>query len=336
MNNKVSIIVPVYNSEKYLERCIDSLVNQNYQNIEIILVNDGSTDNSENIIKKYSKIDNRIKIITQQNQGPNIARKKGVELSSGNYLMFVDSDDYIHKDTVNILMNYASDYDVVYFGLTYKSFKTSSKVKELNQTEIRNILLSSKKFNSLCTGFYKKELFENINNFDIQIKYAEDYLINLEVLSKVNKLLLLESKLYYYQSNDNSTTKSNDLNLIKKNFEEFIFVHNKLYDYLIKWQMNNETTKQKLSFYILDATRIYIYTILRKLNKNDFLSVVNIYLENDFYNKVRNNFNINYIKNKNPIYRIKNSRTIKNLYYKKYKNIWKLKKWLIIKDKIIK
>ena len=100
--------------------------------------------------------------------------------------------------------------------------------------------------------------------------------------------------------------------------------------------MNNETTKQKLSFYILDATRIYIYTMLRKLNKNDFLSVVNIYLENDFYNKVRNNFNINYIKNKNPIYRIKNSRTIKNLYYKKYKNIWKLKKWLIIKDKIIK
>ena len=92
---KISIIVPIYNVESYLKRCLDSLINQTYSNIEIILINDGSTDLSGDISSKYAKIDKRIKLINSSNKGVSCARNKGLELASGDYIMFVDPDDYI-------------------------------------------------------------------------------------------------------------------------------------------------------------------------------------------------------------------------------------------------
>ena len=167
MNKLVSIIVPIYNTEKYLERCIDSLINQTYKNIEIILINDGSTDNSINILKKYKKIDTRIKIIDKKNEGPNIARKTGLENADGNYIMFVDSDDYIHPNTVEILVSKINEYQVVYFDMTCNSFEITNVEHILKQDDIRNILLTSKKFNPLCTGIYKRSLFKNIKAFKL-------------------------------------------------------------------------------------------------------------------------------------------------------------------------
>ena len=97
----VSIIVPVFNVEKYLSRCINSLVAQDYKQLEIILVNDGSTDSSMTICKEYEKKDNRIKIINQQNQGLSMARNAGLKLAHGKYICFVDSDDWVEKDYVS-------------------------------------------------------------------------------------------------------------------------------------------------------------------------------------------------------------------------------------------
>ena len=97
MNPKVSIIVPIYNSEKYMNKCIESILNQTLTEIEIILVNDGSTDNSGKIIDNYAKKDNRIKVIHQQNSGPSVARNKGISTAKGKYIGFVDSDDYIES-----------------------------------------------------------------------------------------------------------------------------------------------------------------------------------------------------------------------------------------------
>ena len=101
----VSIIVPVYNVEKYLERCIDSLVNQTLKDIEIILVDDGSTDDSGNICDKYAKKDKRIKVIHKENGGLSDARNIGLSIANGRYLQFVDSDDFIHKQMIEILYN---------------------------------------------------------------------------------------------------------------------------------------------------------------------------------------------------------------------------------------
>ena len=102
--NKVSIIVPVYNTKDYIIRCVDSLVNQTYKNIEIILVNDGSLDNSIDLVnEKYD--DDRIVIVNQENMGSGQARNNGIKKASGDYLFFVDSDDFIDKDTISIMMN---------------------------------------------------------------------------------------------------------------------------------------------------------------------------------------------------------------------------------------
>ena len=102
---KISIIVPIYNTEKYLQRCIESLINQTYQNLEIILVNDGSTDNSEKICAKYKKTDNRIKVFSKVNGGQSSARNLALENITGDYIGFVDSDDWIALDTYEYLMN---------------------------------------------------------------------------------------------------------------------------------------------------------------------------------------------------------------------------------------
>ena len=98
---KISVIVPVYNSEKYIEKCIESIINQTYRNIEIIFINDGSTDESLNIIHKYKKLDNRIKVINQSNSGVSAARNKGIKNSIGDYITFVDSDDHIDSKMID-------------------------------------------------------------------------------------------------------------------------------------------------------------------------------------------------------------------------------------------
>ena len=103
--HKVSIIIPVYNIEKYLSRCLESIVSQTYPNLEIICINDGSTDNSPNILEQYKKLDSRIIIINTEHYGPGAARNKGIEIATGKYTMFVDSDDYMSSNTVEALVD---------------------------------------------------------------------------------------------------------------------------------------------------------------------------------------------------------------------------------------
>ena len=96
--NKISVVVPIYNVERYLKRCIDSIINQTYDNLEIILVNDGSKDSCLNICNEYKKKDERVIVIDQPNAGLSGARNSGIEIATGEYISFIDSDDYIHKD----------------------------------------------------------------------------------------------------------------------------------------------------------------------------------------------------------------------------------------------
>ena len=104
MDKKISIVVPVYNGEKYISKCLDSLINQLYKNIEIIIINDGSSDNTEKICNKYKEIDSRIKLISVDNGGVSRARNIGIENATGQFLMFCDSDDYASKDWCKLLL----------------------------------------------------------------------------------------------------------------------------------------------------------------------------------------------------------------------------------------
>lgn len=118
MNNKVSIIIPVYNAEKHISKCIESLTNQTYKEIQIILINDGSTDKSGQICEAYAEKDNRIIVIHKENGGVSSARNIGLENSTGYYIMFVDSDDWIEEDAIKRLMQVQNkySYDLIMFG----------------------------------------------------------------------------------------------------------------------------------------------------------------------------------------------------------------------------
>lgn len=143
-NKKVSIIVTVYNAEKYLDKCIKSIINQDYNNIQIILVNDGSTDNSLSICKEYEKLDKRVVVISSVNEGLVAARKKGILLSNGEYIGFLDSDDWIDSDMIHNIIDQSYGEDVIAFGMN-------------EEYGYKNVL----KNNSLRSGYYSKEILQS-------------------------------------------------------------------------------------------------------------------------------------------------------------------------------
>ena len=126
---ELSVIIPVYNTEQYLRECLDSVVTQTYKDMEIICVNDGSTDNSLEILNEYKEKDTRIKVITIKNQGPAIARNTGLYAATGKYITFVDSDDYLEKNTYEKALQHITDVDLVCFGVDVFGDKISSKSK---------------------------------------------------------------------------------------------------------------------------------------------------------------------------------------------------------------
>ena len=140
--NSFSIIIPVYNSEKYLEACISSIINQNYQNFELILVDDGSTDNSASILKKYSKLDERVKTVYKENGGVSSARNTGIDTSKNDYIIFVDSDDILEKNTLdyyNKLVN--ENIGVDFFQTKLENFETS--IPKIDNDKVEEKILTN-------------------------------------------------------------------------------------------------------------------------------------------------------------------------------------------------
>ena len=318
---KISIIVPVYNSSKYLERCIDSLINQTYKNTELIFINDGSTDKSLQILKKYK---DKIIIINQKNKGTNLARKQGVLRASGDYVMFVDSDDYLDINAVKILVKYLEkkNCDVIKFnGIIEptKELKNSyviDKNKVLNKNQIYDLLINTKILNNLCFSIYKRDLIKKVKAFNESISNCEDYLVNLEFYTSVDKLYMVKDVLYHYQMNIKSTTKNKSIKRIYKYFNEQLFVYSKLYDYLKKWNINTYENRLKVTATILDSTKSSIYNLVRYDKKGIYLNNI---LNSEILNYIRSNYNYKTIKkylNKNLSYRIKHYPMIKSIYFK--------------------
>ena len=222
---KVSIIVPVYNSEKYLEKCIKSLTHQTEKDIEIILVNDGSNDNSEKIIKKYK--DKRIKYISKNNEGIGKTRNTGIKEAKGEYLMFIDSDDYVDTKCVKVMYeaaknnksdlvisNFYKDYNGKLEKISIPSFESSSLKKNPNILNYVNM--------GPCNKLFKRTLLKNIR-FDEENKY-EDVLFVCKSLINAKKIVHIDDYLSYYVIHSNSETTTRD----KKIFD-ILEVNKKLY-----------------------------------------------------------------------------------------------------------
>jgi len=205
--HKVSIIVPVYNMEKYLRKCLDSLINQTYENIEIIIINDGSTDNSDEIINEYAKKHNNIVYYSKENEGVSLTRNRGLDLATGEYIMFVDSDDYVSSDIVETLINLAvnNDLDIVtsdiikfYTDGTEEYFKTN---KEFSVDEVKNYIIGD---SGPCAKLFKKEI---INKIRFR-KIAYEDLDVIPVLGLyTSKMGYINKAMYYYRQIDGSATR---------------------------------------------------------------------------------------------------------------------------------
>ena len=208
---KVSIIVPIYNSSKYLNKCIDSLLNQTLKDIEIILLNDGSTDKSEDIIKEYQ--DKRIKYIKKDNTGIGKTRNMGLDIATGEYIMFIDSDDYIaldcaykmynkaEKDKCDIVISdYFEDHDGKIEVIKYPSFNDSS-LKD-NPSILNKVNLGP------CNKIYKSSLLKKIR-FEENLKY-EDAPFVVRALVNANKIGKIDEALSYYVIHSNSETTIRD------------------------------------------------------------------------------------------------------------------------------
>lgn len=232
----ISIIVPVHNSEKYLKRCLDSIIAQSYKNIEIIIIDDGSTDTSNEICKEYSLIDNRIKMITIKNSGVSNARNKGLNIAKGEYIAFVDSDDTIDKKFIETMYEYCQKYDsklcAVNLNYCYKNQldrPLKMKTGVFNKEQYYILLIKNVK-GFVCNKLYHKSLINNIR-FNSKISICEDLLFNIEIATSVKNIVVINEYLYNYFQN-NEGTYNNTYN--SKRISEIY-----AYDRIIKLVNNN-------------------------------------------------------------------------------------------------
>ena len=216
LNKLISIIVPVYNVDKYLDRCIESIRNQTIKNLEIILVDDGSTDNSSAICDSYAKIDKRIKVIHKENGGISSARNKGLECASGDYIGFVDSDDYIssvmYEYLYELLVNNKASVSCVREILVNEDEEVTfdDKMKDaivMNNKDALKELLKGKVVNDFVWNkLYRRELFNDIR-FPLDRKY-EDLATTYKIIRKSNRVVYSDIKLYAYVKRENSATNN--------------------------------------------------------------------------------------------------------------------------------
>lgn len=235
MGNLISIIVPVYNVEKYLERCINSITNQTYKNIEIILVDDGSKDNSGKICDELKQKDSRIKVIHKENGGLSDARNAGLKIASGEYVGFVDSDDYIENDMFetmyNLTQKYNAEISIVSFYELYKGkvigVRDSKNLEELNKIDaIKELLIDTKIQSYAWNKLFKRELFEGIE-FPTN-KNFEDIATTLLLFEKAKKVVLLEEPKYFYVRRDDSIVGTRNY----KTYKDYLEVIYNKYFYL--------------------------------------------------------------------------------------------------------
>ncbi len=281
---KFSILVPVYNVEKYLEQCVESLLDQTYKGeYEIILVDDGSTDSSGRICDKYAENHPlKIKAIHKKNEGLVSARQAGIAAANGEYSLFVDSDDFVEDDflkTVSDLTDKHGETDVVIFTMNYfdgtnktpkkDCFKSQETVFENeSKKEIYEALISTSYVTSLCLKAVKTKILED-DPTDYSLYYdknmAEDWFRSVPALTAAKKIVYINKPLYNYRTNEESISRSYRPETIPK--KNTLYVYDRIKEFLPIWGMDDEEHIQKLNAYWLSGT-MYTFRQYYENSKN--------------------------------------------------------------------
>ena len=221
MEPLISVIVPVYNVEDYLVDCVESIITQSYKNLEIILVDDGSTDGSGIICDNYKSRDTRIIVIHQKNKGLSAARNSGIDVSKGEYIGFVDSDDFIHPEMYNRLMKDIIDYNVLLSFCQFRRFEDGDKIEKpllIYETDLyspHDVIfesLSAERWWEAVTKLFHRSLFSYIRFPEGRTN--EDYAIMMNIYDLCDRIVVDRNQLYYYRQREGSITTSS-LNIRK-------------------------------------------------------------------------------------------------------------------------
>lgn len=249
MDELVSVIVPIYNGEKDIYNCVQSIQKQKYKTIEIILVNDGSTDETEMICKKMQEEDKRIKYFYKENSGVSETRNYGVEKANGEYITFVDCDDEVTEDYISIMYETLKKYNVDVVRCKAKRITQNNHILKENLYTLRNKKVSGEEKNKLiehviipkesinaycCLLLIKKDY---IVKFDSNLKFMEDTEFFVRLLEKINSIYMLDKELYIYNYNEKSATKN--IENIKKNIKEILKAN-----YIIKMDLGLKENEQ--------------------------------------------------------------------------------------------
>lgn len=202
--SKISVIVPVYNTEMYLRECIESVLFQTFSDFELLLINDGSTDSSGNICDEYAEKDSRVRVFHKENGGVTSARKLGILKSRGEYIFLLDADDYIYKNSLaNLFTNMKEDYDLV--------ISNCVKKETFESDEYLRILLLDNKYKGPCRKLYRTSLLKDNYVFETSryFKVGEDFLMQLRMMKNMhNKVHCITSDCYYYRDNNESISNT--------------------------------------------------------------------------------------------------------------------------------
>lgn len=214
----ISVIVPVYNAERYIKTCLDSLINQTYKNLEIICIDDGSSDHSLEILRYYEKSDERVKVYTQKNAGPSEARNKGLDHAKGKYVSFVDADDYLELNSYEILAECAiqkENWDLIIFGGNvigeandWLRYVLSTSYAVYKNCKPRDVLFKEKAARPfLWLHFIKRELLEYPTKirFDVSMNLGEDQIYQFLYIPRAKNVMTIDLKLYNYRTNNNAS-----------------------------------------------------------------------------------------------------------------------------------
>lgn len=294
MDMLVSVVVPIYKVEKYINKCIDSIINQTYKNLEIILVDDGSPDRCPQICDEYAKKDNRIKVIHKKNSGLGAARNTGIDAAKGEYIGFVDSDDWIMPNMYEEMLYCCENYQVAICECTISFIDEKGKeinvitsdYQEMNKQNVLTNLFTYKiNMNAAWNKLYKRHLFENIRY--VEGKLYEDLSTTYKLIHKTDKIFYTNNTKYFYYQSPNSILRNNskivtaDLLEFTEDVLEFVYFN---YKNIFEECMCSQLT--------------YTFEYFRKILVTDF--------------SFRNEFHLQYVNNLEKLYKKYRKSILKN------------------------
>jgi len=280
----ISVIIPMYNVEKYIVRCLSSIIEQTYENLEIILVNDGSTDDTKMICQSFVENDDRIKLHSVENAGVSAARNLGITLAKGAYIQFIDSDDYITKDYISTLYELIIDHSVDLAVCSIVLYDTKNQpitswdagqnildFNAIDENYLIEIIKSFLLFGPVNKLYKTKVIRDNKVNFDTSISYGEDLIFNMDYLMSVSKVIVTNKVHYgYFQMNTNSL--SNKFYLNKYDISKKI--HNRLIAFFSEKSINfNALTSVLYQRFFDDCYNAMSLVVHTKFKKNLFQKI---------------------------------------------------------------